>query len=292
MLASRDLAAWLDDDAFVAALLQQTSPALSTHNDASPREISVLAAVVDGLSPSKPFGEPRSGFSLLQGYTDSLLPSVWDMGRRNDGASSQSSISMLFNPLPGGKRSLQVTLPLANTIFQNGRQSTLLASRWQKQASGSFTLSQLEERTSQVILPLISGSDAFTNASVPLLPISTPRKIIAGLGNIVRQVEIDGQPSPASKELEANVPKLLDARARADPDFVPGPIGVWALVLPEPVVESGILGSMPTVQDLNSEGEVESAKAFAELFPKLLASGCHLHKIRSSSRLSHELNIY
>lgn len=262
----------------MSALLQQSFPDPS-QNDASAGEISVLAAVVDGLSPSRQFGEPQSGFSVLKGYTESLLPSFWDMGQRNYESSSPSSISMLLDPFSGDKRSLQVTVPLANTIFQNGRPSTLLASRWQKQASGSFTLAQLEERTSQVILPSITGRDLITRASVPLLPISTPRKVVAGLGNIIRQVEIDGQPSPASKELEANVPKLLDARSQADPDFVPGPIGVWALVLPEPVVESGILDSMPSVQYLGSEGERDSAQAFAELFPKLLTSGCHLHKI-------------
>ncbi len=92
------------------------------------REVSVVAAVVDGLCPPRPRGLPSSGLSVLYGQRDDILPGLWDDAAHYHSSSSSpdrqsASISVPLSPLLGDSRSLNVTLPLANTLFQNGRRS-------------------------------------------------------------------------------------------------------------------------------------------------------------------------
>lgn len=70
--------------------------------------------------------------------------------------------------------------------------------------------------------------------SCPLAPITQPRKVLEGLGNILAKIEINGEPSPASKELQVNIPRLLQARGTlSQSDLAAGRVGVWALVYPK-----------------------------------------------------------
>lgn len=245
-------------------------------------EVSVLAAAVDGLCPATPSSSPQTGFSVLCGSLDDILPGLWtsQAGPLSSSTGAEPSVAVSLNPLLGDASPLQVTVPLANTVFQNGRPFTLLASRYRRQPTGSYKLVDLSERRTQLIVPGSPSIQSSTSISALLLPLLRPRQIVSGLGNIVRQVDVDGRPTPASKELEDIIPKFFEARARADGNYVPGPIGVWALVLPEEVVKAGLI---PTPSDGGYAGAGEEhakASEVASCFPKLLASGCRLHKIR------------
>lgn len=248
-----------------------------SQGEATSQEVSVLGAVVDGLCPLQPSGMPRTGFSILHGNQDEILPDLW-VGKREykfRAAEVQASVTVSFRPLLGDFHPLNVTIPLAQTIFQNGRPSTLLATRWKAGLSGSYELQSLIEKDSQVIVPSLASIQAHASVSVPLYPISTPRQIVSGLGNIVRQVDIEGKASPASQELEATIPKLLDRRARLNPDLEPTPLAVWALIIPADLTGSYIAAQT----DAASDAESDMAEDFARSFSNLFASGCHLHRV-------------
>ncbi|KAG8164880.1 hypothetical protein KVR01_005155 [Diaporthe batatas] len=131
---------------------------------------------------------------------------------------------------------VSVTLPLANTLFSNGRRSTLLASEW-KRATGFWNTAEMVrsvEKQNQLVS--LANTLLFHQIEIqaPLVPITHPRKILEGLGNIIAKVQVGEEPCPASMELQMNIPRLMEARralARSSP--VSGAIGVWAMVYPQ-----------------------------------------------------------
>ncbi|KAI8964384.1 hypothetical protein F5Y11DRAFT_94883 [Daldinia sp. FL1419] len=281
IFASRDFATWLEDESFVSGVLEslfklKTSP----QDNSSP--IDVLCAVTDGLAPKQLFSEPQTGFSILYGSADRILPGLWstDDFRSNTGQDKESSVSFLSNPLPRDTRPLETTMPLANTIFQNGRRSTLFASRWQLDHGGSAVRTMMHEKQLQRIC-LREDSGSHINPLLPLLPLTPPRKIVAGLGNIVRQVEVDGIATPASKELEVLIPKVFDARSEREVSYSPGPIGVWCWVISPDVVEKQNLVGLKVFEGKSSESEAALSLEAMSVFSELLSSGCRLHKILS-----------
>lgn len=78
-------------------------------------------------------------------------------------------------------------------------------------------------------------SSGQSRITLPLVPVTPARRIVAGLGNILRQVDVDGRPTPASKELEEAIPLLLARRANKRAAVV----GVWAVVYPSEPVATG-----------------------------------------------------
>ncbi|KAJ2977483.1 hypothetical protein NUW58_g7800 [Xylaria curta] len=280
VLASRDFTSWLEDENFMSAFLATLSKPLGT-GQANRSSLHVLSGVTDGLSPYRLSSEPRSGFSVLCGPTDRILPGLW--GKDSFASTSQDStacVSFVTNPLVRNTGALEVIVPLANTVFQNGRRSTLHASRWDTSADGSMTLHTRHPKTTQRIAEK-GDSVNHTLPIIPLLPLTPPRRIVAGLGNIVRQVEVDGSATPASKELEAIIPKIFEERAQRDPTSSPRPIGVWCWVIPPHLVEAKKFDNLKLFQAGSSQTETEIAMASMELFSELLSSGCRLHKILS-----------
>lgn len=204
--------------------------------------------MVDGLCARSPSRELQEGLSIHVGRLDSLLPGLWDSTSPGDAAELPShsaadselpsSLSVLLPRKTTGKDSrITVTLPLANTLFSNGRRSTLLASEWGLATGTPNThvdMVRSAEKHSQVIdLPSSVMFDV-VDMKAPLVPITHPRKILEGLGNIIAKVEVDGEQYPASMELQTNIPRLIEAR-RALPHSRPvsGAIGVWAMIYPK-----------------------------------------------------------
>ncbi|GKT83343.1 V-type ATPse C subunit family protein [Colletotrichum tofieldiae] len=141
------------------------------------------------------------------------MPNLWqdDQPKSSRGSKLQTAISFHFSTYGESTTKVNCTLPLANTIFQNGLQSTLLASRWRR--SGPRTaleLAHVTEKQSQ-------------DVAFPVDPDHCPRKILTGLGNIIRQVEVDGKETPASAELEKAVNELYARRTNEGHEFPPGP---------------------------------------------------------------------
>lgn len=192
----------------------------------------------------------QEGLSIQFGSLDCLLPGLWDEASidtpnvRTHGIESgfdSAHVSVLLRQSAYERETYTVTVPLANTLFHNGRRTTLLASEWvfDPSADQLLRLSHMVEKRTQIIdLPMSpkAAQEGFGKIRMlcPLVPITHPRKILEGLGNILAKVEINGEPSPASKELQVNIPRLLQARqAQSNQDPKSARIGVWALVLPK-----------------------------------------------------------
>lgn len=317
ILASPDFATWLDDEAFLAALLQQLP--LSPQVDSSGAETSVLCAVVAALaapqtSASVRGGQderpPVSGLSIAYGNTDALLPGIWrgddskaalrsSRGSIGSDLDRDAAVTVEVPPLTwadADNASLRVTLPLSNTIFQNGRRSTLLASLWRKsgEQDGGFQRQTLESREHQLIVAPSTATHDTTSVSAPLFAMSEPLKIVSGLGNIVRQVfdRDSAKPIPAARELESTIPALLAARRRATPALEDGALAVWGLVIPAQVVpfyeqlkeklqaqQESSLDALASDADHAPAAEQQAAAQASAHFTELLAAGCRLHRI-------------
>ncbi|KAK3695358.1 hypothetical protein B0T22DRAFT_103218 [Podospora appendiculata] len=284
IISSKQYASWLDDDAFVSRLLAPLRDAAS-HETSPATELSILSAVVDGI-PQNEVGSPRSGegIAILRGNLDVLLPGLWKTAvaglQSNSDGGAQPSIEFHVPSLRDDSRPLQVTVPLANTIFNTGRSHTLFASRWQIGPGAQPRLIALIEKSSQVIVPG-KVSAGTSSVAVPLVPVTEARKIVTGLGNILRQVEIDGKPTPASKELETVIPMLLQARAEESGEQPTGPMGVWALIYPEHVATSQNLQRVLQVSTSSSSRERKKAREVSGCISTLLAAGCHIRRVLS-----------
>ncbi|CAN8099111.1 unnamed protein product [Discula destructiva] len=251
LLASPAHASWLVDQSFMARLIRTLQhPAALAGNDT---KINILAAVVDGLHPRPGSPEMREGLSLQLGSLHGLLPGLWDEAsdeavERQSGPFQRNSesahVSVILRTSKQAGSTVTVNLPLANTLFHNGRRTTCLASEWQLKTSdngqmGIDLLRMKGKRTQTIDLPVPSEYQNLPLHS-PLVPITYPRKIVEGLGNILAKVEIEGQPSPASKEIQVNIPRLLEARrAWSEPTLNSGRVGVWALIIPQSTMELG-----------------------------------------------------
>ncbi|KAI1435712.1 hypothetical protein GGR50DRAFT_655535 [Xylaria sp. CBS 124048] len=279
VLASKDFANWLEDESFMSEFVQTLSKPTTAFR-ASHQRLNVLSGITDGLSLDGLSKEPRSGFSVLRGPTDRILPGLWEKEGFGTSQDDAACVSFVTNPLSRDAGALEVTLPLANTVFQNGRRSTLHASRWDISSKGSAILRTREPKMIQRISA--QGDSANRTLSViPLLPLTPPRKIIAGLGNIVRQVEVDGVATPASKELEKILPGIFEERAKRDPVSSPSSIGVWCWVIPPHIMKSQDFSDLKLLTPGCSQTEADITLGSMKLFTDLLSSGCRLHKILS-----------
>jgi len=276
VLATPTFARWLMNEPFMASLLSSFTQ----------RDIQVLAAVVDDLPPSSPFGAPAAGFSVMQGSVEEMLPafSSQPVLSRGRGISQRGSLAFTLPGAAPKTKNLSVTLPLANTIFQNGLESTLLASSWTAQGEGALTLSSVAEKNEHEIVLPTPLTTTTPRLSVPLIPVTPPRKILGCLGNILSEIEVDGSPVPASTELEAKVQEVYDSRFAADNLNTSGmPVDIWALIsTPEASLTPSLLETMKSFEKAKFDGPEEeatvgykNAKAAAEL----LMSGFRLYRI-------------
>lgn len=309
VLASPRHASWLTENGFTAELVH------ALHGPFEQGEkFHLLAAVVDGLCARSPSRELQEGISIHVGRLDGLLPGLWDTTSPADEAQSlsrslgdselPSNLSILLPQKMTRKDArISVTLPLANTLFSNGRRSTLLASEWTLATGFSNTRAEtvrtVEKRTQVIDLPASILFDK-VDMRAPLVPITQPRKILEGLGNILAKVEVAGEPQPASMELQTNIHRLLDAR-RALPhsQSVSGPIGVWAMIYPKHMflpqedihrfyrsLQGRYLGS--ALGKLAFEMSTDSERSAWEnetVLRNAFFEGARLHKIRESNHL-------
>lgn len=296
ILASKGLASWLQDAPFVSQLL--TSFGHAQNQGQGPEQgsstISVLSAAVDSIprlgnsGSSTPAFSPSEGLAVLHGGLDEVLPGLWKERDVESKASQHPALSFRVGPLVGDSdaRSLAVTVPLANTVFNNGRPQTVLASRWRVNSGSLPELTEVIEATGKVVVVPTARAhapDSLSDVIAPLVPLTKPRKLLAGLGNILRQVEIDGRPAPASKELEEVIPKLLSVRAKRGQSQgqTVGPMGVWAVLYPEHLAAApGLLPQPLELVDADKSAEWAQALDVSKRMPELLASGCHVRRIR------------
>ncbi|CCU76798.1 V-type ATPase, C subunit family protein [Blumeria hordei DH14] len=227
LLATPKHAAWLETHSIQALLDKLMLPV--SHQNAS--ELDVICACVDGLAPSiaelsSKIEHNREGISILLGTTtvdstDLLYGASAPAVTSDQKCSLQFHINHDDNVLPY----CQITTPLANTIFTNGRRSTLLISRWQKKGGNLAIVKRPSHRLKASINLSISRSESFFD--IPVSPLTFPRKIQSGLGNIVRRLIIEGSSVvPASQELEKAVIETNKTPNKNHDN------NVWAMIMP------------------------------------------------------------
>ncbi|KKK15755.1 hypothetical protein P175DRAFT_0515481 [Aspergillus ochraceoroseus IBT 24754] len=123
----------------------------------------------------------------------------------------------------------EIGLRLANTIFVNGKESTLFGTRWVYDPTlKRLALEKLADLSTCVVT--VNPQDIRQSLELPLHPIGERRKVISSMGNILRQIakHTDAQssdPMPASAELEKELPRYIAEHGIADRR-----VSVWALV--------------------------------------------------------------
>ena len=236
ILGTPSFASWLDDDeTFIRKILETiTRPSAKS---SLPPVIEVICACVDGLSP--PFGRihyqrgkpATEGFSLLHGTRNDILP---ELSSPNDASKTELSALQSTITFSRSNRTTAVTVPLANTLFQTGRQSTLLIAKW-KVKNGSLVKMDSEQRSDIAINAFGRLESGIPSNSIPAVPLTPARRIISGLGNIVRQLDFgDEGIGPASRELEKSVYEYLELKGRSN-----STVSVWALIAPEDTQAGG-----------------------------------------------------
>lgn len=174
------------------------------------------------------------GFSILHGSLGGTLSPLWDGEQEEFSASPTLQSSITFRK--GLKGPPDVTMPLANTLFKVGRRSMLSASRWKwDEAVKDFKAIKGPVERSNVRVNVFSNLGTRVPLSnIPVVPLTPARKIVHGLGNIVRSVEFDDDVvGPASQELEASVTEYLKEKGRSGET-----VDVWALVVPKEAVSN------------------------------------------------------
>ena len=248
----------------------------------------ILVAVVDSVRVPQDFTDPppSEGLAIMTGDSaQELLPDLWEEGTtapENPGdiiKTDKASLEFHLPPITDDERPLHVTLPLANTVFTNGRPHTMFAARLTSEPETTPTFTHLIEKSSQTILTG-RGPRYYSSISSPLVPITQARKIVTGLGNILRQVEINGKPTGASKELEEYIPDFLEARSHPTNRVEERPLTVWAAIYPEGHFSPAQQPLSPLrAQDGGTIQEEVYSKPFKSIMPSLLTSGCHIRQV-------------
>jgi hypothetical protein len=159
----------------------------------------------------------------------------------------------------------EVGLRLANTIFVNGNDNTLLGTRWVYDSSASkYVLEQSLSLSSCVVKNFARSLQS--SCGLPLYPVGQRRKVISSMGNILRQVakHADGrsnEPMPASSELEKELPRYIAEHNIADQR-----VSVWALV-EKPGADGSLSGTS------THDGLVQSIQAGGKLHRVMSGGG-------------------
>jgi hypothetical protein len=279
LLATPSLATWLEDETFMSSALARISRRSVEFSQGAANDVEVVAAVVEGVLSNNASPSP-SGISILGGCFKDLVPDLsWATSPppSRDSADALGSLSFSFHNT--GVSARRVTLPLANTVFQNGHTSTLLASRWKATPNGGLKLENMvSKRSLDITHPSAAPQPRAITYSAPLVPITPARWIVSSFGNIIRQVEAHDTPVPASQELETIIPKLVAARGLSKTS---GPMAVWALVIPPGVDAAEQLPLL--TEPFEPERESDIVQRSSAAVSELLGRGCRLHQLRESS---------
>ncbi|KAJ8059125.1 hypothetical protein OCU04_012102 [Sclerotinia nivalis] len=262
ILVTPAFAKWLEDDEdFIKRVLECFT---YHHVDKKPNYVVVVGAVVDGLAPSPhdiPVAErvgSLEGFSFLHGLRSQLLrpENVWKPESfKNDTTNPEKSSHLIIsgkNRQKPGEESLATTmsLPLANTLFVNGKHSTLEISQWTRRHEGEYKCIQTAHKQYQHIKAFHHENTMIPPIFVPAVPLTLPRPIANGLGNIIRQLSFgpeDTDNRPASSELETQVTRYMEYSE------LHTNIGVWALIYRKELLNPNLKATtLEETEDLES----------------------------------------
>ncbi|KAJ5093425.1 hypothetical protein N7456_009286 [Penicillium angulare] len=224
-LVTPSLAHWIDS---TSPFLTEYMKKLYQNTDNKPDTIYAIAAVVDKIpnstAKSQASLEEFEGLSSLIVGEDNIKWKAAPPRRIGGPADEEPNLVVSVRSQSSAHA---VGLRLANTVFINGKERTFLGIRWVSSASG-YTLDDSKNLTSCVV----TSTETSIHASValPLHRVTQRRKVITGMGNILRQLakSNDGcsdEPMPASTELEKELPRYIEEH-----NIVDRRVSVWALV--------------------------------------------------------------
>lgn len=244
ILATPAFASWLEaSSGFIPKTLQSVfGPSNSVYVD-------VVCAVVDGLAPRPISMKDPSG----EGFSIWHRPNGPDNSWVQDATVSSSTLQATLTLRRGH---VTLTVPLANTLFKNGRHSTLLLSRW-KSSGQTFKINRAQIEKQNVLLGGLAEKKLYhpIRSCIPSIPLTPVRRIQDGLGNIVRTIDF-GQGGvknvgPASRELEQSVTEYLAQEGRGS-----STVNVWALIIPQDTSLARLARSMEAKGTLNTGVDV------------------------------------
>ncbi|KAL8767969.1 MAG: hypothetical protein Q9209_005640 [Squamulea sp. 1 TL-2023] len=286
-----------EGDRFIPDLLRQTYQGW-----VKGQIIDVLAAVVDRISyPTSKVknaltvavstGEVNysgKGISVLMTDSESAAPDLWSQGgnvkeEATSTVRSRSTLSFHFGANrelvdPPGEnvtaksfQSKTVKLPVANTIFHNGRETSIQAQRWVvgetilEPTLACINRSWLHEQVLRVAFPHPPEPDKFPlQVAVPLSRINPYQRVATSMGNVIRQLyslkdtakagelNFESEAEPASKQLESAVASWISKIGNKTQA-----VEVWALIRPPTVLQKFCKSS----------------------FSKVIKAGGHFHKV-------------
>jgi hypothetical protein len=215
--------------------------------------------------------------SILRGNLDHILPQLWKNSppKSRQDADTPSALEFEIGQA-------KVTVPGANTAFQNARDFTLIASHFDLSKVDSRILRKLDKTQQRIVMPVSRTVDSLADLGLwaPLLPVTAARAVTASFGNIIKGVDVAGVSTPASTELEEAVEKAF----KEIPNLAEsGPIGIWALVVPGQVYGDVGSGSSPD-SSLDIHEIVEDTAQWIE---RLHSRGAKLYQIRKPSLIVH-----
>ncbi|KAF2199479.1 hypothetical protein GQ43DRAFT_482441 [Delitschia confertaspora ATCC 74209] len=288
-LLTPSFARWLSDD---HTFLQKAVDRVLTHHRRT--HIAAIAAVVDKLPARYQKSElSQKAEYEAEGIAYTFLAKPISNLRSSESALNGNGISFHHTFSPRGLEqdlgrqyhySNILRLPLANTIFQTGSPSTMVHSIWLKgNLSNKAKLNEWNSLShcGLQIHESARGSKKTYGLDVPLIPLSFPRIVEAGMGNIVRKIVGENKTSiTASAELEEIIPRYF--KSRGEPARA---ISVWALVIPENVLDSVINGtrSMLPGKDTKSWEALwkENSPQRQSFISSAIAEGARLHRVLS-----------
>lgn len=243
LLVTSGLAHWLDDSGpFLGQFLSRLYPGSRNANS-----LYAVAAVIDKLPGSLAQNKESAsndhdtaslknpeveGLSLLIVGNEDIHGKAAPQRRIGGPASEETDLVLRIQSQgvnqPTGS-AYQVGLRLANTIFINGKESTLFGIHGSyDERTGAYALDRKVDLTSCVVTSTTHAVQC--NLALPLHPVTQRRRVLTSMGNILRQVakstDPDSvEPMPASAELEKELPRYIHEH-----NIIDQRVSVWALV--------------------------------------------------------------
>ncbi|KAK9600625.1 hypothetical protein V6Z92_000700 [Aspergillus fumigatus] len=240
LLATPSFAQWINPDGqFLEQWMNRLYPIPTTSASSGP--IHAILAVIDGIPDARRPTNSDEVISDSEGLTftiaqakDINAKTAAPRRARRMGTEEVALVFSIETSIPGileqTRRPVhEVGLRLANTIFVNGNDNTLLGTRWVYDSSANkYVLDQSVSLSSCLITNYARTLQ--TSCRLPLYPVGQRREVMSSMGNILRQVarHADGrsnEPMPASSELEKELPRYIAEHKIADQR-----VSVWALV--------------------------------------------------------------
>ncbi|KAJ5684180.1 uncharacterized protein N7477_000525 [Penicillium maclennaniae] len=240
LLVTPSFAHWIDtSNPFLESLIGRLFPGFPNSTP-----VYAVAAVVDKLpnsmhsraSGSGEIGDSEflstqpEGLSLLTIQRENVRGKAAAARRIGGPAGEDPDLVISIEDTSASKGTAHdVGLRLANTVFVNGKESTLMGMRWiYNNDVGAYALSQSVNLTSCYVTSVCATTEP--SLTLPLDPVGERRRVITGMGNILRQVSKSTDPTsveamPASTELETALPRYIKEH-----NIVDQRVSVWALV--------------------------------------------------------------